>query len=95
MSGGGVIGCVLVGAGVVGGVGDLAFSDCQWCSAAFSASSTFYIPFTKIPPWVRFSQCEMSDPVKAGPADQKIPFGGIHHFNLIEKFAIQEVITDL
>ena len=28
-------------------------------------------------------------------ADQKIPFGGIHHFNLIEKFAIQEVITDL
>ena len=49
----------------------------------------------KIPPWVRFSQCEMSDPVKAGPADQKIPFGGIHHFNLIEKFAIQEVITDL
>ena len=46
MSGGGFIGCVLVGAGLVGGVGDLAFSDCQWCSAAFSASSTFNIPFT-------------------------------------------------
>ena len=45
MGGGGVIGCVLVGAGVVGGVGDLTFSDCQWCSAAFSASSTFNIPF--------------------------------------------------
>ena len=43
VGGGGVIGCVLVGAGVVG---DLAFSDCQWCSAAFSASSTFNIPFT-------------------------------------------------